>query len=113
MLTEIHEFHREFHLYGQQKRCQMRGRSGKGMRNKAILKSIPGTSATNWERLMVFSWTLHPPQAESSPVSISGKPSSFVHCIPGLMLTAALGDFIKELKPDIPNHSLDNLFWSE
>lgn len=51
----------------------------------------------------------HPPQAESSPVSISGKPISSVHCTPGLMLAAALRDFAKELKPGIPNHSLDNL----
>lgn len=51
----------------------------------------------------------HPPQAESSPISMSGKSSSFIHCIPGLRLTAALEDFAKELKTGIPNHSLENL----
>ncbi|EOB07663.1 hypothetical protein Anapl_02589 [Anas platyrhynchos] len=42
-------------------------------------------------------------RAESSPISMSGKSSSFIHCIPGLKLMAALEDFAKELKTGFPS----------
>lgn len=44
----------------------------------------------------------------SSLISMSGKLSIFFHYIQVLMVTAAFGDFTKELKTGTPNYSLEN-----